>query len=1009
MQLPSMDIAHLVGVVAVALTTPLSAAAPPAIAARGAGYARTSWSVQEGLPSAAVTAIAQDGDGYLWLGSFAGLVRFDGVRFLPWNSLGNPALPETVVHALVAARDGGLWVGFGNRGGVGRIVNGALRVYGPRDGLPEATVVALAEDHEGAIWAGGLNGLARFRHNRWEQIGPQYGLSEGTTVDSLYVDEQGDLFVASSAGVFHWEAGEQMKLIAPPGPNQVVALTKDRAGSIWITGPGLAFSRLDAHSSNSPRVPWGTVNGSRLLRDHKNQLWVATQGHGLLQVVGEQWTGQPAVQRFTTQQGLTNNRVISLFEDKEGNIWVGTSGGLNRFTPYDTVSPVSNLEEFGGRSVQVVARSNDGGVWVGTTDGLVHRTGDKSLWYTERHGLPSAMIRALYVDGSGTVFVSTSQGPAVQLADGRFAPLRLPGGLQLTRISAMTKDLQGGLWLCDFEGIYLWQHGALTKITKGVTTKRNTPSVAMTDNQGRVWIGFAGGGLVVYGQDSFTSYSEADGLSRDTVVAIHQDSKKRIWIATHHGLSRFEGGHFTTLLQGRGLPGNRLMSVLEDTEGYIWFGTDIGYIRINPEEFEKAVTNSSYRMSYRTIDVSDGAEGTPITRGTPNSAHVGSALWFATTSGITVLDPHSLRDYPSPAPPRIERIIANDHALFAAGVRLPARTTRVEIDYTSLTFSDASRVRFRYMLEGNDNDWVYTGDRRQAFYTNLAPATYRFRVAARIGDAAWVEALAPWDFSIQAYFYQTRWFYLACAVLAATAAWSGWRYRMRQIRREYSLVITERTRLAREIHDTLLQGMAGVALQLHHIVRAIESQPEAAKQRCERARDSLEGYMRETRYAIWHLRSPLVEGIDLRTALRNTADEIIAGTSLICTVRETGKPFRCAPRVEDHVVRIGREAIRNVARHAHATHVCVDLNYEFPSLFLRIQDDGSGFDPNSLARDKQVHYGLDSMREHAELIGGQFCLTTHIGEGTHIEVRFPAAGDVAIDRSRASNFTIPTG
>lgn len=983
----SQDVARALCSRVFALLMAAVIASPAQASAAGDGsarYTRASWTVQDGLPSPVVTAIAQDRDGYLWLGSFAGLIRFDGVQFVPWSALGGPPLPETVVHALSASRDGSIWIGFGNRGGVGRLENGALRVYGRAEGLPEVTVVALAEDREGTIWAGGLSGLMTFRDERWQAVGPEHGLAEGTTIDALYVDAGGALYAASPRGVFRRQTNGRFEFLAPSSSG-VLDVVTDRSGDLWATGLRQGVMSLAASGRLTAPKTFDAVNGSRLLRDRQNRLWVATQGQGLIHVLADRWTGQSPIARFTTQQGLTNNYVRSLFEDREGNVWVGTIGGLDRFTPREA-DPILSVAPFSDGTVQTIATDADGNVWVGTTNGLARLTDGRLDRYDQRDALPSTAIRAMHVDTTGNLWIATASGPAVRPPHGRFSRVAM-GAAPLARVTAITMDLQGGLWLCGFDGVVRWKGGALTNVPITGVPTGSAPSAAYTDRSGRVWIGFTGGGLVVHDNGKLTSYSEAEGLTRDTVIAIHEDQAGTMWIGTHHAISKFSGGRFRTLRQPSGLPGNRLMAIVGDESGHLWLGMDIGFVRIRADEFDKAASNASYRIPYRAVDVADGVDGLPATRGYPNVARLeDGTLAFITTSGVALVRPTGLKDSPSPPPPIIERVIADDEGHGPVEVDLPARTKRIEMDYTSLTLSHASRLEFRYMLEGNDTQWLYAGRRRQAFYTNLPPAQYRFRVAARIGDGAWVEAQRPWEFSIAPAFHQTAWFYLICGAALAGSAWTAWRYRLRQVKREYTLVIAERARMAREIHDTLLQGMAGVALQLHSVSQAMEVVPVVAKERCERARDSLEHYMREARYAIWNLRSPVVDGNDVAGALRANIEEITAGSGLTCSVRVTGTHFRCPPAVVGQMLRISREAIRNVVRHAGATHLRVDLTYDAPNIAMRIADDGCGFDPSALARNKTVHYGLEGMREQAKLAGGTLRLTTAPGVGTQVEV-----------------------
>ncbi|HEY5564502.1 MAG TPA: ATP-binding protein, partial [Rhodothermia bacterium] len=483
-----------------------------------------------------------------------------------------------------------------------------------------------------------------------------------------------------------------------------------------------------------------------------------------------------------------------------------------------------------------------------------------------------------------------------------------------------------------------------------------------------------------------------DGLSAGAAGAIHEDTAGTIWVGTFQGLSRFARGRFVSIAShSRSLGGGgRLTAIVEDGQGYLWLGTDAGLVRIRRDEFDKAAGDPAYSMQYRLLDVSDGFEGRPTSQGQPTSTRSSDGtLWFVTSRGLAALDPRALREYPRPVAPVIERILADERAFFPESqLSLSPRTARVQIDYTSLSFAAPSRILFRYRLDGYDQSWVNAGNRRQAFYTNLPPRSYQFRVAASRGDGVWMESPAILGFAIARAFYQTTWFYAASAGIVVLALSGVWRLRLRQVRKQFSVVLAERERLAREIHDTLLQGMLGVALQLHGISETLNSPLSTTKGRCERARDNLEYYIRETRLSIWDLRSPTHETRDLATALHETIDR--AATSAVrVSLKVAGKPRPCGQVIERHMLRIGQEAISNAVRHAEATHVRVELGYDGTSVLLRVSDNGRGFDPEDAAHASVAHWGLRSMRERAEQIGGHLRLTSTPGRGTEIEAIIP--------------------
>jgi signal transduction histidine kinase len=861
-------------------------------------------------------------------------------------------------------------------GGVGRIQGETLRVYPSGQGLPDGSIQSIVEDRDGTIWAGGPSGVARLRGDRWERVEGARGVAR------LFVGRSGSVLAAAADGVFRWNrAAHTLELIAPG--RRLADVAEDSVGTVWTTGQPV-LRQLDA--AEAVAIGASGTNGYRLLRDRRNHLWIATLGQGLLHVRSGDWSEQAASERITQQQGLTSDRVLSLFEDAEGNIWVGTSVGLNRLSAHVAGAPVASRPEFDGHNVRAVAIAADGTVWTGTDSGVNRLSRGRSQWFREAEGLPSGVVRALHTGADGRLWVATDQGPA-EFDGARFTALHAADGVSLNQISAITSDAEGDAWMFDARGVYESRNRTMTRVAPAPGPGGRRVSSAVTDRDGRIWAGFSGGGVMVYDRGRTTSYTTADGLSGDMVTAIHEATSGTIWVGTLHGLSRFDGTRFTTVTHAEGLPGNRLTAILGDEKHGLWLGTDFGFARITPDDFERAARRpASNRLPYRPVDASDGLDGIPTNRGYPNAARLNDGtLWFVTSGGVTVLAPAALREPRLPTAPRIERAIADAKVFAPALVDLPPRTVHLQVDYTSLTLSTPLRLRFRYKLEGNDPDWTDAGERRQAFYTNLPPGRYRFRVAAAIGGGEWIESPRPWEFAIQPAVYQTTWFVVACALGAIALSWSAWRYRLHQIRRQHALVIAERTRLAREIHDTLLQAMAGVALQLHRASELVQSAPPA-KELCERARDSLERYIRDARFAIWRLRSPELIDTDVDTALRKVADDVTAGTGVSVLHRSVGTTVRCSPEIEEHLLRIGQEALHNVIRHADATTVEVGVSYEPHRITLRVADNGRGFDVDTPTR---AHWGLAGMREHSDLAGGALTVTSAPGSGTVVEATVP--------------------
>lgn len=984
---------RVVGVLlaAVQLTSPVSVPDPEPVQ-----YTLTSWTETDGLPANAIRAIAQDRDGYLWLGTRAGLIRFDGVRFVIWEAESEAAAAESDVTALYAARDGSLWIGYGGSGGVSRLQDGRVDVYRPRDGVRQGFVQAILEDRDGAIWAGGPGGLSRFRNNRWEHMGAQQGLPDESIL-SLHEDRHQNLWVGSSSGVFGRKAAgtDSFTRVAPAMRIQAVAgFSEDSSGTLWVADRRGRVARLEADGApNGARDRSRSGPSSRVIHDAQGNLWIAPRGNGLLHISsGHSASDRRTVHRFTVQHGLAGDDVSTILEDREGNIWGATDGGLTRLSP-NTVSSVTDI----GAATGGITVTQDGSIWVATAGRVVRFSGGRRTWYAQRDGLPGTQITALHTDRRGTLWAATSGGLA-RFADGRFSWVPFRGEAGPKAIQAIADHPQGGLWLSAVNGQrFRWYEGRVATIPLAPELSGKLTWSLYTDGDGGVWEGFVDGSLAVHRGDKVQVYSTRDGLAAGSINAIFQDRSRTIWVGTSTGLSRLKDGRITSLPLRKILPGNMVVAIVEDEAGYLWLGVSSGILRLHPAEFENA-TDPAHHVRYTFHGVPDGLRGFPYRRVYSTGIRGGDGmLRFVTSSGISLVDPRRAQGGP-PIGVRIESIAVDERPARPLQQRLPARTSRLEITYRALSLTDAENIQFRHKLEGFDTNWVNAGTIRQASYSNLSPGQYRFRVTAGKGDGEWSDPGAVWDFSLQPAFHQTPWFYGTCALGALLLLFASWQVRHRQIQRQFALVIEERARMAREIHDTLLQSLVGLTLQLDAMSSQSESAPGLVKQQLTRMRRQLSRYIRETRRSIWDLRSPMLETRDLVTALREAGENLTTGTDVRFEYVVTGQPFRLAPRADEQLLRIGQEAVSNAVRHAQATMVRVELRFDATAVLLRVVDDGHGFDRTNAESEPERHLGLTSMEERAFRIGARFRIVSRPEEGTTVEtiVPLPAHRDTRI-------------
>jgi signal transduction histidine kinase/ligand-binding sensor domain-containing protein len=980
-----MNFRSLALVTAVAFLSSAAAAGAAPVPSAFSDYRITSWTGGDGIMLGEIRSIAQDRDGYLWLASDGGLVRFDGFHFATADIVsGTTPLPHAPTRAVHVARDGSLWVGYNGGHGIYQIVRGDVHQIYLRNEIP-GFVNVITEDRLGTLWVGHDDGLWRFRDGRWAQI-PLPFTGNNRIVRDIHEDRSGVLWVATTGGLYRRVSGDTFEP-SPDGEGRTVGLSQDANGRLWTTDSAAGFRRADSAERNH----LFEARGMDLFHDSRGNLWVTTVGQGIWEVQNEPGKAVPTVRHATVQTGLVNDENSVILEDRDGNIWVGSIQGLTRFTPNRAMSIV----DLG--VVRALTLGNDGTAWAGTTTGLVALTGVTPHSRGRSRVVSSVPVHALHTALDGTVWAATDDG-LHKIVGGHLQPVIL-GGLRLRQITAMASDRNGVLWVCDDAlGLVRIAGGRIEPLaaaTAGISAK---PVLAQMDRADRLWIAFEGGIVRVLDPSGrVTQYGRQEGLAQTVVRTIHQDRWGDIWIGGDGGVSRLRGNHFQTLSFPNEVPRWRLPvgAIMDDDAGDLWIAfAFFGFIRVDHSEISGALNGASTPRRYHVYNSGDGAGYPDMSYGGSSGHGRDGSLWFLSSRGITVIDPQELRVQDGPiAGPRIEGITANDRRYApTAGVALPPRTNRVRIDYAVVNLSSSSdRIRFRYRLDGFDTDWVDGTGPRQALYTNLPPGAYSFRLQASSNAMTWNEADATWTFSIEPMFYQTGWFFGLCLVAVGLCAVGAWQFRMRQVRKEVAAVFGERIRLGREIHDTLLQSLVGIALQLDSASHQMEAAPSRARTQLVSMRRQIEEYIRETRQSIWDLRSPALDRHGLIGALRATGDRLTAGKARF-TLAVTGTPRSCPPNIETHILRIGHEAVMNAIRHGEARHVQMEIGFDERLLRLRVVDDGCGFNADQLSiHEPSNHYGLTGMKERAADVGGRCIIESMPGSGARVMAEFPLA------------------
>jgi len=952
---------------------PLSADAPRYVA----DYTLTSWGTDL-VPPGFIRSMVQDELGYIWIGTDAGLIRFDGVRFVEWTSDGAPALPGSSAQSLFVSRDGDLWIGFGS-GEISRVRKGRSLNYGERDGLPVAPVRALEQDSRGTMWAGTTNGLFRLEGERWQRVA--VGDQPSAPVHTIgSAGGSGGLLLSTSHGVYRHVAGtdtfRRVESYEEPGL-RIDAIVEDRNDAVWLTDPIIGFRKLG--TSRDLALTPGPAQGFDLTLDRSGNLWIAMGARGLwrLRLAGD--GGETVFERA----GTISARFV--MEDREGNIWAaGGPDGLHRFAAHK----VRTLEGLG--LVEGIGTAPDGTLWVSTGDDLVAFDLREPVPIEE--GRWPIAPRAMHVDRLGQVWAVT-RSRLFRVAGGRPSEvLRFSEGLG-HRVSSITSDGHGGIWVffVDHEPLH-WNGGRTTPLKLPAGIGRDSIST-YTDSENRLWIATLSGRLDVIEPDGrIRSPGRGDSLVTGPYSAIMESADHTIWVGGVGGLSGLTpDGQLLTVTPQNGLP-TGVVEVAEDSDGTLWLGTRSGIVRLARSEVSRVAEAPSHQVRFVLYDISDGLAGLPLGRqGRKAVRDDRGQLWFVTSEGLTIVDPRSLSSTtPAPVVARLEEMIVDgvgSDISALESVRLPSATTMLQVNFTAFGLASPQKLRFRYQLEGFDDRWVESGTRRQAYYTNLAPGRYRFRVAASRVGGDWHEAPRAWSFTVAPPFYRTWWFYGGSTFAFLTSILALWHIRSRQMREHFALVLGERVRLSREIHDTLLQSLVGVSLQFEGMSRRLDGSSEAGGQLLG-IRRQIEEHIREARQSIWNLRSPALERHDLVDALRIAGARAAAGSSTNLEIFSTGPAVRLETEVEEQLLRIGQEAITNALRHAQPSTIRVEVTYGEAAIGLRVSDDGCGFDPVHQEQDPAGHYGLMGMRERAWRIGGR-CTIIGSQSGTVVDVTVP--------------------
>lgn len=955
-------------------------------------FVHTSWTEKDGAPTDA-RALAQTLDGYLWIGTTGGLFRFDGVRFTAFEPPAGESFPATRVRRLLATRDGALWIVWA-AGQVSRLQDGHLTSYSEKDGLPRTT--ALAESDDGTIVAATMSGLSRFEHGTWKDAAKEWNFP-GQQARQLYFDKAGSLWVQTEDRVLYLPRGQSRFVDSGHTVGGAYNFAQAPDGAVWVSETERSAHTI-RRKGDATRDTEVRVGASWVFFDRDGGLWVGSVGDGLRRVPRpDRISGKsiaqfgPEAEQFTPKDGLSGPIVVAILEDREGNIWCATTKGLDRFrqgafSPVDVPQP----DLFRG-----VIATKDGNLWSFSpeNDDAVRISPGKAKEVIHMH----FATQGVCMDERGALWFGglSVQGLHVyRLEPSRTAPVRLPGDPGLKNLVAIACDHASGVWLFDERrGLYRLAGRGLAKIADSADPGYQDAHL-YADKLGRVWLA-QGDSIEMFDHGFRRRFDASDSLTINGFRSFAEDKEGNVWVAGEGGLAKFDHDRFRPLSRSSGLPVHSIRGLAQDDDDYWWIAFDAGVLRIPAGEMERALSDPSYRVHYELFNLLDGLPGKFAVQLLPVLAKTSDGrVWVATLNGLAYVDPRRIPRNTVPPPVHVESLKVNGKEIaFSDGLELPHGSNDIEIDYTALSLTIPERVRFKYKLEGHDTDWRDVGGRRQAYYGDLGPKHYRFRVIAANDSGLWNEAGASLDFSVAPAYYQTAWFRALIAAIALAILWGLHRYRLHQVAQQMNsrleARVSERMRLARDLHDTLLQSFQGLMLRFQAVNDLL---PEGkAKDQLEQTLERGDQAIAEGRTAVYDLRSSSLATNNLVQALKSLGAEMATPDSPPFRLVVEGDSRDLHPIVRDEIYRIAREALHNAFRHAEARQIETEIIYGARELRLRIRDDGKGIPSEVLKEGRHGHYGLCGMRERAQQIGVKLDIWSQPGAGTEIELSVASA------------------
>src|SRR5215468_970200 len=984
-------------------------------------YIRDRWASDKGFPGGSVSAITQTADGYLWIGTEKGLIRFDGLNFQLFDHAVPSSLPIGPIQELMADGDGNLWIVLQNTQ-ILRYHDGKFELG---RGEVEFGITSVGRRRDGTVLLSSLAlGTLAYRAGKYEIL---------TSSSELAAPEKKTTEADTRNTRLSLAIGFRPQRLAPPN-SAVTAMAETADGRLWLgtRDKGLFYMSQGRVFAAGKGLPNSQINC--ILAVENQELWIGTDT-GMVR-----WNGT-ALTSSGIPDALRHTRVFSMIRDRNSNIWVGAAAGLIRVNPQGVSTDRTGPQTT--RAVTALFEDREGNLWTGGLSGIQRLRDSAFVTYTVADGLPSERNGPVYVDQQGRTWFAPLQG-GLQWSKGRQHGSVTEAGLARDVVYSIS-GRENELWVGR-------QRGGLTSLrtsggsfiaktyTQADGLAQNSVYVVRESRDGTVWAGTLSGGVSRFDGRRFRNYTTATGIASNTVTSIRETRDGSIWFGTPNGLNSLSNGRWTTYTTKDGLPSEDVNCLFEDSSGTLWTGTSNGLALFNsghvqvPSNLPALLRGKIFgvaedqlgwfwiatadhvlraernKIASGTLGPSDlreygVADGLRSTEGVKRSMSVISdpsgRIWFSLSRGLSVVDPSRATDTSAPAIPQIQGLSADGSRInLQDPAHIPPSPRRITFTYTGLSLAVPEQVRFRYFLENFDRGWSEPVTAREAVYTNLGAGSYRFRVVASNSEHQWNGSEAAVRFVIEPLFWETWWFRATCFALVLLLVWCAHRYRLYQLTRQFNMRfeerVGERTRIARDLHDTLLQSFHGLLLRFQAVSNLLPARPQEAKERLEDAIDQAAQAITEGRDAVQGLRASAMAPNDLAQALSALGQELgsdgMSQHSPEFRVEVEGAPRELQAILRDEVYRIAGEALRNAFRHAQARKIELEIHYDERQLRLRIRDDGKGMETQVLdSAGRPGHWGLRGMRERAKVIGGNLELWSNLESGTEIELTIPAS------------------